>query len=443
MIVIAMSIMIPAVFAASSDAHRVSNLSSVAGNWLTYGATNSRNGVQSMGSPATPVHVAWTSSAQRGAIYGEPLIDGPRVFIATEANVVEALSSSTGRVLWSRSIGTPVPAGDLPCGDITPTVGVTSTMVIDPTTGRLFASAETLIGSAVHHVLVALSLSHGTILFQRDIDQPGWTSTAELQRGALGIDQGQVILGFGGNYGDCSSYVGYVMAVPVSGSGRTLVYRTPTANGDAIWGPAGMAISPSGAIYVSTGNGASRGNFDMSNAVIKLSSALKLRSWFAPSDWVNDNVNDYDLSSTAPILLPHKLLFAVGKEQTGFLIHAGRLGGIGHQLQAITVCNARGSDAYSTGFLILPCPFTGMVALRLIGGQLRAAWHSTTALGSPSIGGGVVWSVSGGTLLGLARATGAVVDQIAAPVTEHFAAPSIGDGLIIVGGASQVTAYTG
>ena len=53
-------------------------------------------------------------------------MDG-QVFVATENDTVDALSATTGAVDWSSHLGTPVPAGSLPCGDISPTVGITGT----------------------------------------------------------------------------------------------------------------------------------------------------------------------------------------------------------------------------------------------------------------------------------------------------------------------------
>ena len=45
-----------------------------------------------------------------------------------------------GALLWARHLATPVPASSLPCGDIAPTVGITSTPVIDPARGRSSSS---------------------------------------------------------------------------------------------------------------------------------------------------------------------------------------------------------------------------------------------------------------------------------------------------------------
>jgi hypothetical protein len=231
------------------------------------------------------------------------------------------------------------------------------------------------------------------------------------------------------------------MAVPETGTGVALVYQVPTQNEGAIWGPAGMSIDAADNIYVATGNGSSRSAFDMGDAVIKLSPTLKLESWFAPTNWATNNADDLDLGSTAPMLLPANHLFVVGKESTGYLLNDKRLGGLGKSVQSIQVCGALGSDAYAHGYLYLPCPSSGIVALKLSGGRLQSAWHSSVAYGSPTVGGGLVWSVNDGTLLGLAPTTGRVVDTISAPQTEHFATPSIGDGLIVIGGQSEVVAY--
>ena len=51
----------------------------------------------------------------------------------------------------------------------------------------------------------------------QDVDPPGADTAALLQRTGLTLDAGQVVFGFGGNYGDCASYRGRVAAVPETG----------------------------------------------------------------------------------------------------------------------------------------------------------------------------------------------------------------------------------
>ena len=75
-------------------------------------------------------------AGSHGKIYGEPLVSSGRVYVATENDTVYALSSATGAVVWSTHVGAPVPSESLPCGDISPTVGITGTPVIDQSRGE-------------------------------------------------------------------------------------------------------------------------------------------------------------------------------------------------------------------------------------------------------------------------------------------------------------------
>ena len=108
-----------------------------------------------------------------GQVYGEPLEATGRVFVATENDTIYALAANTGAVLWSTHVGTPVPSGDLPCGDISPTVGITGTPVIDVARGEIFAVADELSGGAPAHVLVGLNMYTGTSLLAQAVDPPG------------------------------------------------------------------------------------------------------------------------------------------------------------------------------------------------------------------------------------------------------------------------------
>ena len=88
----------------------------------------------------SPATAAWTSPVLDGQVYGEPLEATGRVYVATENDTIYALAANTGAVLWSTHVGTPVPSGDLPCGNISPTVGITGTPVIDVAHGPVRSS---------------------------------------------------------------------------------------------------------------------------------------------------------------------------------------------------------------------------------------------------------------------------------------------------------------
>ncbi len=100
---------------------------------------------------------AWTSPALDGQIYGEPLVSSGRVYVATQDDTVYELSAATGAVVWSTHLGSPVPSTDLPCGNITPTVGITGTPVIDQSRGEIFVVADELVNGKPAHMFTGLA----------------------------------------------------------------------------------------------------------------------------------------------------------------------------------------------------------------------------------------------------------------------------------------------
>jgi outer membrane protein assembly factor BamB len=85
------------------------------------------------------VSQAWRAKLD-GQVYAEPLVDGDQVIAATENDTVYSLDVSTGQVVWSTSLGAPMPGSALPCGNIDSS-GVTGTPVIDLTDGVVWVVA--------------------------------------------------------------------------------------------------------------------------------------------------------------------------------------------------------------------------------------------------------------------------------------------------------------
>ena len=56
--------------------------------------------------------VGWRAELD-GAVYGQPLVIGNQVIAATENDTVYALSARDGQVVWSVSLGQPMPGADL------------------------------------------------------------------------------------------------------------------------------------------------------------------------------------------------------------------------------------------------------------------------------------------------------------------------------------------
>ncbi|HEX3425605.1 MAG TPA: PQQ-binding-like beta-propeller repeat protein, partial [Acidimicrobiales bacterium] len=164
--------------------------------------------------PTNPsaVHRLWTSPTLDGAVYAQPLVVGGLVIEATENDTVYALDASTGSVTWSTHLGAPISSGSLPCGDVSPVVGITSTPVVDLTAGRVYALGLVQPG---RDVLFALNLATGAMVASTGVDPPNSNYTTDNQRGALALDNGAVLVPFGGRYGDCGSYHGRLTSVPV------------------------------------------------------------------------------------------------------------------------------------------------------------------------------------------------------------------------------------
>jgi hypothetical protein len=423
-------------------------------NWLVYHGSPIGSGVDPSGTSFTSAHQAWVSPALGGELYGEPLVLGSRVLAATESDAVVALSATDGSVLWSTSVGTPVPSGDLPCGDITPTVGITSTPVVDPTRNEVFVVADQLVGTAIQHRLYGLDVTTGAVLLDQVVDPPGSDPKALLQRVALTLDDGQVVFGFGGNSGDCSDYHGWVEAVPeTGGTARTFEVDSGTGQSQgAIWmGGAALVVDGSGNLWVAAGNGSSNkagDAYDDSDSVLELSPQLTLLQSFTPSTWLNDNLTDADLGSSSPAVLPDGLVFQAGKSGKGYLLEAAKLGGIGGQVAELDgLCSGvvDGGDAFNGSVVYAPCS-AGVEAVRVGTSppSLTLLWRTATgSKGPPILAGGLVWTINGTSLYGLDPATGvATVRFTLSGEANHFPTPAVGDGLLLAPTTDQVTAFT-
>lgn len=424
-------------------------------NWLVYHGAPDGSGVDGSGASFASPHRAWLSPKLAGDLFGEPLVDGSRVLVATEADTVAALSTATGSVLWSTTVATPVPAGDLPCGDISPTVGITSTPVIDDSRQEVFVVADQLVGSGVQHRLYGLSIATGAVQLDQQVDPPGSDPKAQLQRVALTLDAGQVVIGYGGNSGDCSDYHGWLVGVPETG-GTLRTFEVDAAAGKsqgAIWmGGAAPVVDTSGNLWVATGNGSSTAagsSYDDSDGVLELSSSLTLLQYFAPSTWLHDNLTDADLGSSSPAVLPDGLVFQGGKSGTGYLLRQSALGGIGGQAAEVAgLCNGvvAGGDAFANSVVYVPCS-GGVVAVRVGTSpfSLTKLWQTATkSKGPPIVAGDLVWTITGSTLYGLNLSTGASSVQLTlSGEANHFPTPAVGAGLLLAPAANRVYAFTG
>ena len=422
-------------------------------DWTTYRGDSARTGVDTSSVGSLPFAAAWTSPSLGGAIWGQPLVDNGLVIVATESDQVVALSEATGQVVWQAGAGTPVPASQLSCGDISPTVGITSTPVIDPSTSRVFVVADTLTGSTIQHKLFAFNLADGSPVagFPVSVEPPLDVPADQLQRPGLALAGGQIIIGYGGNDGDCGSYHGWLVSVPETGGPLRTFEVDPSGSEGAIWSSGNAPpVDSAGNVWTSTGNGGSGTSYGYQESVLKLDPSMNLLDHWAPSTWQSLDSGDVDLGSSAPVLLPGGLVFQIGKQGVGYLLSASSLGGTGGSpLYQASVCGGSwGGAVYDAGIIYVTCS-SGLRALALNSANDTfapvAGWQVTSAVnGPPMVAGGLVWATdwNNGTLYGLNPQTGQSVVRQSTPSMAHFATPSASDGKLFLATGQTVEAYT-
>jgi hypothetical protein len=417
-------------------------------SWTVYHGNALGTGADTSGVTFSPPNPAWKSPVLDGQVYGEPLEATGRVFVATENDTVYALAADTGAVLWSTHVATPVPSGDLPCGDIGPQVGITGTPVVDAARGEIFAVADEDAGGSPSHVLVGLNIYTGTVDLNVPVNPPGQDPADILQRTGLNLSNGNVVFGYGGNDGDCATYSGWVGSVPEGGGSPSYYQAVPIGHDGAVWmGGAAPEVDAAGNIWVTTGNGSSGTPYDYSDSVLELSPApgLGRTQYFAPSTWSFDNGHDLDLGSSPPALLSNGTALQVGKSSTAYLLNQASLGGIGGQIGSpISACgsDSDGGNAISGTVVYVPCG-NGVEAIQT--SPLATQWQTASgAHGPPITAGGLVWSIGGSSLYGLNPASGATVQQVSVGgEANHFPTPSVGDGLLLAPSTDQVYAFSG
>jgi polyvinyl alcohol dehydrogenase (cytochrome) len=406
--------------------------------WPTYHHDNARTGVAADLAPVGSLKQAWTAKLD-GAVYGQPLVVGDMILAASENDTVYALNQDSGAVLWHTHVGTPQPRSGLPCGNIDP-LGITGTMAYDQATGRVFAMAETTGGT---HTLYGIDARTGKVAVRAPVEPPKGEHLPHQQRSALTVLNDRVYVAYGGLAGDCGNYIGSVVSVTTSGTGP-LSYAIPTTREAGIWAPGGAVVADNTLLY-SAGNGESTHGYDGSDSVIALSPTLSRVDVFAPATWPQDNAADLDLGSSSPVLLG-PWVFVAGKRGTGYVMHSGRLGGVGGQAGLAEICKSFGGASVDGDTAYLPCT-DGPRSLTISqSGKPVVGWHAPVeAAGSPTIGGGAVWvaDYDAGKLYALDERTGAVRSQVDTGSLPHFASPTLSGSRAYLGTMNGVVAING
>ena len=350
---------------------------------LTYHNDNTRTGQNTNETVLTPANVGSTnfgkifSQPVDGYVYAEPLVvtnvtipgQGVHdvVYVATEHDSVYAFdANSNSAPLWQVSFINPaagittVSSTDVNCEDVVPEIGITSTPVIDLASGTIYVVAKTKevtnLVPAYYHRLHALDLATGAekfggpVVVQATVAGTGdgndgaghvpFDPLTQHQRAALLLHNGIVYIGSAAHC-DNGPYHGWLIGYGAQTLALSNVFNTtPNAGLGGIWqAGGGPACDSNGNIYVETGNGAFDGstNNDYGDSFLKLSTTngLNLADYFTPYNQLNMDINDQDLGSGGPVVLPDEvgdgganqhLLVGSCKAGTIYLINRDNMG---------------------------------------------------------------------------------------------------------------------
>jgi hypothetical protein len=218
------------------------------------------------------------------------------------------------------------------------------------------------------------------------------------QRGALLILHDTLYIPYGGHFGDCGNYRGWVVGIGLDQPHQLRAWHTRAA-GAGIWAPGGIA-SDGHSLFVATGNSFATGEWGDGEAVLRLNPDLTApatsRDYFAASDWRVLDRRDADLGGTDPLPFDADdhgrtvhLLIALGKDGKAYLLNRENLGGMGGSLASLQVADdeirtAPAKYAGASGTILIAfqsrgikCPNTDAHGSL---GALRIAMHSSPAM---------------------------------------------------------------
>jgi hypothetical protein len=344
-------------------------------NVTTFKNDNSRSGANTQETVLTPGNVNSTqfgklfTTAVDGYVYAQPLylsnvsISGGThnvLVVATEHDSVYAIEADTGAILWQQSLINPaagitsVSSGDVGCGDLVPEIGITSTPVIDTSTGTIYLLAKTKENGTFVQRLHALDVvTHaekfgGPVVIQASVPGNGdgnvkgvvsFDPLREANRPGLLLENGHVVIAWA-SHCDIGPYHGWVMSYSASTLAQEAVFNTsPNGGLDGIWQSGdGVASDAAGNLYFATGNGTYDGITGYGDSIVKLSGptggAFTVADWFTPYNQSSLSGGDTDVGSGGLLLLPdlpagsahQQQLVQMGKEGKLYELDRNNLG---------------------------------------------------------------------------------------------------------------------
>jgi hypothetical protein len=402
---------------------------------LTYHNDNSRSGQNLTETILTPATVNSTQFgllrvlAADGLVDGQPLIASGLsvngalhnvVYVVTENDSVYSYDADTGAALGHVSVlgSGETPSDNRGCGQVTPQIGITSTPVIDRSSGAhgtIYVVAMSKDASGGYHQrlhaldLVTLAeLPNSPVVIQATYPGTGNNSVGTTsfdpkqykERAGLLLVNGTLYTAWASHCDD-GPYNGWIIGYDQSTLAQTQVLNvTPNGSDGALWSSGGgMAADSTGNIYALVANGTFDTTLDASgfplqgdygNAFIKLSSTspLQVTDYFDMDNTVAESNGDVDLGSGGPMLLPdqtdstgvvRQLAVGAGKDGHLYVINRANMGKFSMSNNAIWEDMP---GALPGGVWATPAYFQGTVYYGDVGSTLKAFGIQHALLGT-------------------------------------------------------------
>jgi hypothetical protein len=299
-----------------------------------------------------------------------------------------AIDANNGSVLWQLSLfppgATATPGTDTACGNISPTLGITGTPVIDPSTGTIYLVAFTKENGTYVHRLHAIDIAThaekfgGPVVVNATVPGSGsgtvggsisFNPLHSNQRAGLLLQNGIVTIAWA-SYCDHSPFHGWIISYNATTLAQQAVFNTtPNGSGGGVWmSGAGLAADANSSIYLATGNGDENASLEWGDSILKLSGpgsgSFAVADWFTPYDQQTLDVNDWDLGAGGVLLLPNlpsgqQLLVQASKKGTIYLVDRNSMG------KYCSTCTSTGGDTQIVQ--VIPNALTGMWVCQRIG----------------------------------------------------------------------------
>ena len=311
------------------------------------------------------------NGAISGNVYAQPLyIEGSpsgraMVIAVTESNNVYALDAADGTVIWTDNVGAPMPLSKLPCGDIDP-LGITGTPVVDLPSRALFFDAMTTPdgGTTAKHLIFSVNVDTGATNTGWPVDvnataifgSTPFTSSTQNERGALALLGGILYVPYGGLDGDCGTYHGWIVGVPINNPASVTAWATGANRGGA-WSVGGIAsdgVNP----FLATGNTVGTTVWTGGEAILRFQPGPvfsgSTNDYWSPTNWHDLDNSDSDIGGTGPLIVdvpgasPSNLVVALGKDKNAYLLDRNNLSGITAPLAQATVASSAIIQAAAT-----------------------------------------------------------------------------------------------